>query len=462
MNIIKTSVIAAAAITIVGCGSDSDSTPTTQVRVTHASPDAPLVEIKANGSVVSGLGNVDYQESSGVITLDAGTYDFSVDAKLPGVQTVQVLDLAGTNLAADMRYDVIAIDNVDLSGASPTIQGSVIARSSTAPSGDMARLSVLHAHPTAGAVDVYLTTDATLDQASPTLDDFAFTDTFSGEVPMGDVRIRVTGPDDKTVLFDTGEAAINLASGSDTIVVATENTRVGESTSPLTLLAGFGTAALSPVYSSTENATVRVAHSVFGLGGVDVNASGSAVDGLVNITFPTDVTISNFRSKDLPGATAFDLTVSPTGDPSTVAIDLGSQTFDAGSETTVFAVGNADGDPEAISALPIVDDMRSVSAYAKVRVVHAHPEAGLVDIHAVAAGGDFDTTTVVVAGVNFKDFTEEHLIINAGMYDLAVAEAGTTNVLLSLNGADLTGGLVATVFATENGIKVNVDNSSGN
>ncbi|WP_112478182.1 DUF4397 domain-containing protein [Vibrio variabilis] len=147
MNIIKTSVIAAAALTIVGCGSDSDhpANPSTQVRVTHASPDAPFVEVKANGSVVSGLGNVDYQQSSGVITLDAGTYNLSVDAKLPGDQTVQVLDLAGTNLAADMRYDVIAIDNVDLS-STPTIQGAIISRSATAPSGDMARLSVLHAH----------------------------------------------------------------------------------------------------------------------------------------------------------------------------------------------------------------------------------------------------------------------------------------------------------------------------
>ncbi|WP_162674471.1 DUF4397 domain-containing protein [Vibrio variabilis] len=266
----------------------------------------------------------------------------------------------------------------------------------------------------------------------------------------------MTGPTDKTVLFDTGETAINLASGSDTVVVASQNTRVGSDGSPLTLLAGFGTDALVPVYSSGENATVRVAHSVFGLGGVDVNASGNAVEGLTNITFP------NIISKDLTAGQAFDLTVSPTGDPGTVAIDLGSQTFSAGSETTVFAVGNDDGTPQPISALPIVDDMRSVSAYAKVRVVHAHPEAGEVDIYVVPAGVGIDDASPVLTGVDFKGFTEEHLIVNAGTYDLAVAAAGTKNSLLSLSNVGLTGGLVATVFATEDGLKVNVDNSISN
>lgn len=459
MNILKTLAIAAAASIVVGCGSDSDNTPTTQVRVTHASPDAPLVAVKANGSTISGLDNVDYQKSSSVLTLDAGTFDLSVEAKLPNDARATALDLPATELAADMRYDVVAIDNVDT--GSNTIQGAIIARSALAPSSSLARLSVLHAHPSAGKVDIYLSTADTLDDATPTLDNFAFKDVFSDTIPTGDVRIRVTGENDKTVLFDTGETLINLAGGSDTVVVASQNTRVRQGGSPLTLLAGFGSAALTPVHSTDENATVRVAHSVAGLGGVDVNDSGTAVPGLTNIAFPTAQTFSDFRLKDLPPSPAsFTLTVSPTGQPSTVAIDLGQKTFEAGSETLVFAVGNDDGDPQPIEGLVIEDDMRSVSLYAKVRVVHAHPEAGEVDIYVVAEGTGIEDANPVLSGVNFKDHKD--LIVNEGRYDLAVAAADTKNTLLSLSGVGLNNGLVATVFATEDGLKVNEDNNISN
>ena len=54
-------------------------TPTANVRVIHASPDAPEVNVYAADAILAGLENVDYQVASPWITVDEGSYDIRVE-----------------------------------------------------------------------------------------------------------------------------------------------------------------------------------------------------------------------------------------------------------------------------------------------------------------------------------------------------------------------------------------------
>ncbi len=85
MKTIKISLIAAAAMTLFGCDGDSNSSnnfsvPTAQLRVTHASADAPKVSILMDGAIVSGLDKVDYSQGSGLLSVDSGDHDLIVRA----------------------------------------------------------------------------------------------------------------------------------------------------------------------------------------------------------------------------------------------------------------------------------------------------------------------------------------------------------------------------------------------
>ncbi|MGR5095356.1 DUF4397 domain-containing protein [Vibrio maritimus] len=447
MNIIKTSVIAAAAITIVGCGSDSDSTPTTQVRVTHASSDAPLVNVKANGAILSGLSNVDYQQGSGLITVDSGTYDLAVDAIGADDSTAEVLSAPGTNLAPDMQYDIFAVNNT------ASLQAVVLSRSGIKPDSNSVRIDVLHAHPSVGAVDIHLTTDASISAGSVAVAGLAFAIDSADlpvTVPADTYRIRITPAGQSTdadVVFDSGDLA--LAGGSDLMVTAVPNVVTsGTGESPVDLLVADGSS-VAVVRDADGKAVVRAGHAIQDAPAVDIVANGATVAGLTNLTY------ENVASVELaPGTVDVGVTVAGTTTPEVISVP--GATFSAGSETTIFAVGRLDDSSQ--EALVIEDDLRGIATYAKIRVVHANPTAAAatVDIHAVADGGAFSASTVVLSGVTFKDTAV--LKVPAGTYDLAVAEAGTTNILLQNTSVPaVANGNVVTAYATETSIALNID-----
>ncbi len=76
---------------------------------------------------------------------------------------------------------------------------------------------------------------------------------------------------------------------------------------------------------------------------------------------------------------------------------------------------------------------------ARIRVVHASPDAPAVDV-AVKGG------SVLFAGLPFPR-ASQYLVVPAGRYDLEVRAAGTTTVALELPGVVLEPGRTYTVFA---------------
>ena len=179
------------------------------------------------------------------------------------------------------------------------------------------------------------------------------------------------------------------------------------------------------------HAQVRVAHLAPDAPNVDVYVNGELVPALQNVPYTT---VSSYLP--LPAGTQ-QVTVYAAGDTSTPVIDTPVK-LAAGRAYTIAAVGLvADG---SLTAQVYQDDLRSPSAGdAKVRVVHASPDAGPVDV--IPRGGQ-----ALVSGLTFPE-ASPYAEVPAGSYTLDVNAAGTNKTALTVPNAKLTSGGVYSAFA---------------
>jgi hypothetical protein len=181
---------------------------------------------------------------------------------------------------------------------------------------------------------------------------------------------------------------------------------------------------------------------------VDVYVNGDPV--LTDVPYTT---VSGYLS--LPAGTQ-QVTVYATGETTSPVIDTPVE-LAAGGAYTVAAVGLvAD---ESLTAQVYEDDLRSpASGNAKVRVVHASPDVGPVDV--VPRGGQ-----ALVEGLAFPD-ASPYAEVPAGSYTLDVNAAGTKKTALTVPDAALASGgvysafAVGTVFADSLNVLLVQDNAS--
>ena len=127
-----------------------------RVRVVHASPDAPAVDVALAGGDVL-IGETSFPDASDYIEVEAGVYDLEVR---PAGTTDVALPLAGVEFAAGFVYDVFAVGQV-ADGTLSALPLSIAARVDCAAilgigeEGD-ACVRVVHASPDAPDVDVFV------------------------------------------------------------------------------------------------------------------------------------------------------------------------------------------------------------------------------------------------------------------------------------------------------------------
>ena len=207
------------------------------VRVVHASPDAPNVDVWVDGEAV--LTDVPFTAVSDYLTLPAGTYNVQVTAT---GTTDPVID-ADLTLEAGTSYTVAA------TGLLADITATVLVDDRTPASGQ-AKLRVFHASPSAPAeVDIAVTDGPILVEglAYPEATDYLTVD--AGTYPL---EIRAAGsPDAALSLEATLEAGENYtaiaiddpdAEIPVQVIVATEalvlspDTALGQPTMPVALI----------------------------------------------------------------------------------------------------------------------------------------------------------------------------------------------------------------------------------
>jgi hypothetical protein len=114
-----------------------------RVRVVHASPDAPAVDVWVNGSVA--FSNAPFKGITDYASLDAGTYNVQVSPT--GATSPIVID-ADLALDAGTDYTVVAV------GMLADIEPLVLVDNNSAPAAGKAHVRFVHASPDAPAVDI--------------------------------------------------------------------------------------------------------------------------------------------------------------------------------------------------------------------------------------------------------------------------------------------------------------------
>ncbi|MBA3470542.1 MAG: DUF4397 domain-containing protein [Herpetosiphonaceae bacterium] len=126
-------------------GTASAQSGNARLRVIHASPDAPAVDVYANGNKV--LSNVSFFAASDYLSVPAGSYKLQVVVAGETDLTKAVID-ATADLMAGKDYTVAAANVV------ASIEPLVLADNNAAPAAGKAHVRFVHASPDAPAVDI--------------------------------------------------------------------------------------------------------------------------------------------------------------------------------------------------------------------------------------------------------------------------------------------------------------------
>lgn len=176
-----------------------------QVRVVHASPDAPAVDVYVDGNAV--LTNVPFFTASDYLDLPAGEYRFQVAPT--GTSADEAVIDATATVEAGTAYTIAA------TGAVANIQPTIIVDDLSAPADGEARVKVYHFSPDAPAVDVKLADGTTL------VSGLEFPQANELSVPAGTYDIQVTPAGGSDVVIDLAGTA--LEAGNIYHVFATNN-----------------------------------------------------------------------------------------------------------------------------------------------------------------------------------------------------------------------------------------------
>ncbi|MFL1404926.1 DUF4397 domain-containing protein [Marinobacter sp. M1N3S26] len=440
-------LVATGALVLAGCSnsdssSDDDPGPVSEVRIIHASPDAPPVNILVDGSAA--VEAADYKDAA-LLSPAPGDYDIAVQGILPD-GTTDVIGPAPFSFEENVRYNVVAVNN--LASIEPLVFTDDDPDFS---SSDQVRVRIGHLAPNAPSVDVYVTAAGEgndLSTTDPLLSDVAFKDVADAvEVPAGNYRIQVAAAGGTTAVFDSGD--VSLPAGADLFVGAVTNTGANSSlagASPVSLIVVNGED-VAQIYDADQDAGVRVVHGSADAPAVDVLVDDMATP-LSNLEFgdvaPFD-TLDGYA--ELPAGMT-NLKVAASADNSVVAIEADVNLVN-GQGYSVLAVGLLNDANFPVEGLVLEDSVRSIATQASLRIVHAATAAGNVDIYLLPGSqtsiGNSDPT---LADVPFKAVTD-YLPVPDGTYNVRITPAGTGTVAIQADGVALDAGGVYTVIARD-------------
>lgn len=188
--------------------------PSARVRVIHASPDAPAVDIYVDGAIA--LDNLAYQDATDYVNVPSGQRVLQVFVAGTNTRVAEVT----ASLSTGLSYSVVA---AGFAGAGKTPGFRLLLLQDSLPlDTNWSYVRVVHGAPSAPAVDVYAGAPfAALRSASPALTGVPFA-AASGYLPLrpGSLMARVTPAGTKTIAIQS--PTLRLVSGGVYTVIAVD------------------------------------------------------------------------------------------------------------------------------------------------------------------------------------------------------------------------------------------------
>ena len=365
------------------------------IRVVHASPGTPEIDVLVDGQpLVEGLA---YGSVTDSVPLPAEEHQLQV------VPTGQTADAAvidqDLNAEAGKAYIFVAM------GPLNEIQGKLFDVNLDAIEQGKARARVINASADAGEVDVAVTGGDAL------FDGVGFTDaTDYEEIDPGGYSLDVRGEEDR-VLATVPDLTVEAGRVYDIVAIG----QVSDQSLNLLSLETSVSRPCSEVLGlggGAEDACVRIVHAAAGAEDVDTYVGESLlVEGLA---FGAATEYVN-----LPAGDDRPVQVTAAGASVEEAILDTDIDLNAGQAYQIVATGEQD---EIEATVNEIDLSPLPENQARLRVVHASPDAGAVDV-GVAEG------STLFEDVDFRDATN-YAVVDADAYTVEVHPAGEDTVAL--------------------------------
>ncbi|WNO10220.1 DUF4397 domain-containing protein [Teredinibacter sp. KSP-S5-2] len=446
MKIFNMFLVSLVMVFLTACGGDNNNSNYVympkkegELRVTHASPDAPAVNVYVDGELV--LADVDYKVSSGNLVMEEGIYSVEVRGILPDDSEVSVIGPVDITISDDVRTDVVAWDKL-FNGTDLNIKAAVLNNDISTVS--QVEVAILHAAPQVADVDIYVSSPGE-DISTLTPLDAGFGGYIEPVELMADTdyQVRITADGSPDVVYDSG--TLSFPAGTELTLIAVENT-TGIGANPVNLLA-VGKDGASEVLDNQTQAEVRVVHNSADTPEVDILVNGTEV--LANVAYPNSAA---YEAVSAPTGT-YTVTVAAAADNSIAPIEE-SLSLVNGMSYTVVAVGGLNSvTDETLEAVVTSDNRRSVVTQASLRVIHgsyAVAESIPVDVYLTDSAVITDATAAI-ENLAYRAVTDE-LPVAAGDYYITVTAAGDkSTVAFAAGPVTLNAGTNYTVIARDPG-----------
>ena len=347
--------------------------PQALVRVVHASPGAPAVDVYAEGSATPLLSNIAYGAASAYVQVPEGVYNLEVRATGALPTSPPVYETGGLFLPGDERITAVAAGLLSPGSADQAFRVLPFVEGFVAPGAGNAALRIVHAGADAPAVALDVGDDGLAELSG--LIRYGETGAAGVGLPSGEalqVAILVDSTLNRVTAFTTPE----LPEGAELFVIAT-----GLLQSLPREESGFGLLVVGPdgvVGFLRQNPMLYLLHASPDAPPVDVYLDTTElIDDLAYSRLSAGLQVP-------PGA--YTLEVKQHDDGPTVDF-VTTPELAAGRSYLAIATGFATGPTPAFQVLALDEGFTLDDEQAFARVVHASPDAPAVDVGVVDVQG---------------------------------------------------------------------------